>query len=388
MFSLQEVLEKTAPQRKTIQETMDRTHGGFHPHENSIYDGLGDADKSGIYETLSKVPLSYWLAAGAVNEGLKDPSTLKEYIGHSGSLTTGVTGASGFNYLLPDVIYTGMLLRSRCADIVPLATNLLECPGPELKVDAEVAGSFKPKFTTSGGDSPFEAIATAQGTIKPRTFNLNIGITNEMLEDNLFNVMATHLQDAGAAMGEHSTKMALYPVMDDHLNTATTYRISGAYNTFNTGGASTLDWTDITEGWGLNNEDGFKSNVAVVAPKAPGTLLAGAAGYPHELGKAMSINLNSNPITNMNGVDIVVTSNLTSTDIPVISPAPPLSGLYSTTWHVLVMDKEHAIQTVRKRWLKIENYSDPIKDLVGAVVSARQGHLVAYADAVCVGSYA
>lgn len=388
MFSLQEVLEKTASNRKTIRETMDRTHGGFHPHENSIYDGLDSADKAGIFETLNAVPLQYWLAAGAVNEGLKDPGTLKEYIGHSGSLTTGVTGASGFNYLLPDVIYTGMLLRSRCKDIVPLATNMLECPGPELKVDAEVDGAFEPKFTASGGEAPYEAIQTAQGTIKPRTFTLNIGITNEMLEDNLFNVMATHLQTAGDAMGEFSTKMALYPVMEDHRGTTTTYRISGAYNGFNTGGASTLDWTDIMEGWGINNEDGFKSNVAVVAPKAPGTLLTGAAGYPSPLGEYSKINLNNNPITNMNGMDIVVTSNLTTTDVPTASPAAPLSGLYSTTWHALIMDKEHGIQTIRKRWLKIENYSDPIKDLVGAVVSARQGHLVAYADAVCVASYA
>jgi len=60
------------------------------------------------------------------------------------------------------------------------------------------------------------------------------------------------------------------------------------------------------------------------------------------------------------------------------------SGLYSTEWHNLAVNKTYGIQTVRKRWLKIENYSDPIKDLVGAVVSARQGHLVAYADAVCV----
>ena len=68
-------MEKTAANRKEIERNMDATHGGFHPHENSIYDGLNEADRAGIYETLSKIPLSYMLAAGAYNEGIiKDPN--------------------------------------------------------------------------------------------------------------------------------------------------------------------------------------------------------------------------------------------------------------------------------------------------------------------------
>lgn len=386
MFSLQEVLEKTEANRKSIREEMDRTHGGFHPHEQSIYTGLNAADKQGIYETVKALPLSYWIAAGAVAEGYAKENILKEYIGHSGSLTTGTTGAMGFNYLLPDVIYTALFENASQDDIAPLISNMLECPGPELKVDAEADDKFKPGFTASGGEAPNKAITTAQGTIKPKTFTMNVAITNEMMEDNLFNVMASHISIAGKRMGEFSSRMALFPIMDDHRATATTYRIEGAYNTFNTGGASTLDWTDILQGWGENNTDGFKSNVAVVAPQAPSTLLVGAAGYPSPLGDFSKINLNQNPIANINGMDIVVCSHMTTADTPAANSWQ--SGLYSTTWHVLVLNKTYGIQTVRKRWLKIENYSDPIKDLQGAVVSARQGHLVAYADACCIGSYA
>jgi hypothetical protein len=386
MLSLQEILEKTADNRKVIREEMDRTHGGFHPQEQSIYTGLSPADKQGIYETVKALPLSYWIAAGAVAEGYANENVLKEFIGHSGSLTTGTTGAMGFNYLLPDVIYTALFENASQEDIAPLISNMLECPGPELKVDAEADDKFKPGFTAAGGDAPNKAITTAQGTIKPKTFTMNVAITNEMMEDNLFNVMASHISIAGKRMGEFSSRMALYPIMEDHRGSTTTYRIEGAYNSFNTGGASTFDWTDVTEGWGNNNEDGWKSDVAVIAPKAPGTLLAGAVGYPHLLNEAMKINLNSNPIANINGIDIIVCSHMTTADAPAALSWQ--SGLYSTHWHALILNKTYGVQTVRKRWLKIENYSDPIKDLAGAVVSARQGHLVAYADATCLANYA
>jgi len=180
--------------------------------------------------------------------------------------------------------------------------------------------------------------------------------------------------------------MCLFPIMDDHRATATTYSVDGAYNTVSSGGATTLDWTDIMEAEGANATDGFTSDVAIIPPHGPQTLLVGAAGYPQDLNAAMKIDLKGNPITNINGIDIVRVKHITTADTP--AAVQWYSGLYSTSWHALVLNKTSGIQTVRKRWLKIENYSDPIKDLVGAVVSARQGHLVAYADACCVISYA
>lgn len=386
-FSLQEILSKTEKQRQEVERNMDQSHGGFHPDEASIYTGLGADDRKNIHETLQQIPLPLMLALAHAERNPLKPS-IQEYIGHSGALTTGFTGVGmgGFNYLLPDKIYTTLFDNARCEDITPLVSNIVECPGAQLKLDVEVDGSFTPNFVASGGEAPDETIQTTQGTITPRLFNINVAITNEMIEDQLFDVMATHLATAGKAMGEFSTKMCLFPIMDDHRAGATTYRIEGAYNTFNTGGAAVLDWTDITEGWANNNEDGFKSDVAILAPKAPSTLLAGAVGYPHALERAVTINLNQNPITNWNGIDIVVTSHLTTSDAP--AAVQWYSGLYSGHWHALIVNKTYGIQTVRKRWLKIENYSDPIKDLVGAVISARQGHLVAYADACCVASYA
>ena len=196
-FNLSEIMDKTKDNRKAIEKNMDQTHGGFHPFERSIYSGLNDSDMAGIRETIAKIPVGQAIALAAQDSGILKGS-LREFVGHSGSLTTGTTGASGFNYLLPDIIYTQLYDNARGADITPLVSNIVECPGSELKLDVEFDGSFSPNFTSGGGDSPDETIQTAQGTITPRLFNINVAITNEMIEDQLFDVMATHMATAAA----------------------------------------------------------------------------------------------------------------------------------------------------------------------------------------------
>ena len=238
----------------------------------------------------------------------------------------------------------------------------------------------------SGGEIPDETVSTAQGTITPRGFAINIGVTNEMVEDSLLDQMETHVRIAGKAMGEFSTKMCLFPIMEDHRGSTTTFRVEGAYNTVSSGGASTFDVTDLLEAEGANATDGFDTTHCIIPPHGPQTLLIGAAGYPQDWSYIRDLNLANNPIGNIAGIDIVRVKHITSSDTS--SATSYTAGLYATSWHALAVNKTYGIQTVRKRWLKIENYSDPIKDLVGAVVSARQGHLVAYADACCVVSYA
>ena len=388
MFNLSEIMEKTKENRTTIERNMDATHGGFHPEEASIFDGLKDADILGIKETLKAIPLPTMIALAAKERGYMKMD-LAEFIGHSGSLTTGFTGAgaAGFSYLLPDAIYGNMLERASLADLAPTISNVLSSPTAWLKINAEEDGNYKPKWFSSGGEMAQETIRVTQGTITPRSFGFNIGITNEMLEDNSFDTMATHLRIAAKRMGEWSTLMTLFPVMDDHRASATTYRITGAYNTVGAGG-NYLYLSDLTEAWSQNNIDGWGTgNVVVLPPVAMDTLLYGESGKTTSTDTTqVAYNLQSNPIGSPMGLPCYMTTHMTTSDTPAANQY--WSGLYSTTWHALVLNKEYGIQTLRKRWLKLENYSDPVKDLVGAVMTSRQGSLVAYADACCVVSFA
>lgn len=371
-FSLTEIMNKTKEGRKAVQECMDQTKPFFHPQEASIYTGLKAADKSGIFETLSKVPL----------RTLVEKLRLTEFLGHGvGRTTTGSSALAGAHYLIPDKVYATLFENARNVDITPLVSNIVETPGATLKIDCEIDGQFAPRFVGSGGEAPFETIETAQETITPRLFNINIAITQEMIEDSLFDLMEMHVRVAGKAMGEFSTKMCLFPIMDDYRSTGTTYRVEGAYNTYATGGDYVYN-SDILYAEGQNAMDGFTSDVLIIPPHGLVGLLQGeGAGTPMDAEVTRQTDLKQNPVTNVLGVDVVRCFHMTIADVPLALQY--YSGLFQTQWNSLLLNKTYGIQTVRKRWLKIENYSDPIKDLVGAVVSARQGHMVAYADATC-----
>lgn len=372
-FSLQEILAKTKDGRKQVEECMDQTKPFFHPQDASIYTGLKEAEKAGIYETLSKVPL----------RTLVEKLRLTEFLGHGyGTASTGASGAAGAHYLIPDKVYATLFENARNYDITPLASNIVETPGATLKVDCEIDGQFTAHFVGAGGEARIETMETAQETITPRLFNINVQITQEMIEDSLFDLMEMHIRVAGKAMGEFSTKMCLFPIMDDYRATATTYRVEGAYNSYGTGGDYVYN-SDVLYGEGENAEDGFTSDVLIIPPHGLVGLLQGeGAGTPMDAEVTRQVDLKQNPVTNVLGIDVVRCFHMTTAD--TTAALQWHAGLYYTQWNSLLLNKTYGIQTVRKRWLKIENYSDPIKDLVGAVVSARQGHLVAYADACCI----
>ena len=377
-YGLQDILRITETSRREVEKHLDRSHEGFHPEETSIYAGLGREDRSRICETLNALTLRQ----------LVEKLGLKEYFGPSTTLATGSSGAQGASYVIPDKIYADLFESGRSMDLTPLISNVLPAAqGLTVKANAETKDGFKAKFGSSGGEAPNETIAITQGTITPRQFQVNAAITNDMIEDSQFELMEKHLDIAGKEMGDFSTKMCLFPVMDDHRGTTTTYRVTGAYNTVSAGGTYfyTSDFIEAVE---ANFLDGFASDVVVLPPSNGLTFLKGeGAGTPiPSLDALAALNVTQQHVGTWAGVPFYMHINDATTLAP--TAVSYYSGLYTTTWHSLVLNKKYGIQTVRKRWLKIEKYSDPIKDLAGAVISARQGHLVARADAVCVVSQA
>jgi len=381
-FSLQEILSKTEQSRKEVEAQLDQTKPSFHPYDGSIYTGLNDADKAGIYETLRSVSLAELLWK----------LNLKEYFGPSTTLTTGTTAAAGAPYVIPDKIYADLHEDARGMDLTPLISNMKgDTPGATLKIDCEDRDGFLPHFGSSGGEGPTETLKIAQGTITPRTFSISPSITNDMIEDSQFDLMEAHLRIAAQAMGDWSTKMCLYPVMEDHRGSTTTYRVTGDYNTVGAGGAR-IYLSDFLEAEEANALDGHPSDVYVI-PSAGGTstmFMGEAAGSPIPPLDVWKLNFSGGQsLGSFLGMPMYrVINDGTTAGKWAVAAVQWYAGLYSTHWHALMMNKKDGIQTVRKRWLRIENYSDPIKDLKGAVISARQGHLVAHADAVCVISLA
>lgn len=357
LLSLQEALSKTEKQRKLIAETMEKSgrRGGFHPDEKTseqtyctIYDGLGRQDQADLKETMSTVSFKQ----------------LMEFLGKSG--TTGIAGAA---YMVPDKIYDVMFRSAWANDITAQCTRVVDTPGSTLKVDYAVTGQYKPKRFGSGGGMPEETLQTSQLTITPALWGINSRITNELIEDSQWDVVQMHLEEAAKACAAESSAQCLTVLCAAGNG-------DGTLNAVTTGGTTITDFQDIMDAWAANASDGYISDTVVTHPYAVADFASDASvtayGSSYHDAQPGSPPMLSGTFKGMNIYTFTGESNY-GTNV-----------LYSgSKWRTLVYNKAEAALTVRKRWLKIENYADPVKDLVGATITFREGYSTVNKDAIC-----
>jgi len=281
-----------------------------------------------------------------------------------------VKGLAGASYLIPDKIYDILFTAGSTNDIVPLCSPITSCPGSSLKVDVEVDGSFVAHYVGGGGESPTETMEITQVEITPALFTIAPVVTYEMIEDNQFDVIETHLRRAGEAVGQFSTQQFLARLITGNHG-------DGTQNAFSTAAAGG-DLDDMLEGWQLNLEDGHESDTVIIPPYTLRTFLndVSTSIYSDQFHSRAAADP---PLSHgsFQGMNIVVVKHMNT-------GYTGDGALYiGGKWHWFVLRKDEATLTVRKRWMKIDNYSDPIRDLVGAVVSSRQESKCIYNDASC-----
>ena len=372
LLSIQEMVQKTEKQRKDITRAMDsgrifdysEANLFRSPEANDVEHGaLGKEDAANIRETLRAVPL-------------------REFMAKSGS--TGIAGAA---YLIPDKIHTTLFDASVGTDLVgELSIAIVtDIPGSSLKVDVGKDGSYVCHDASSGGKFPDEEIEVVTATITPTLFGIALRITNDMIEDAnpQWDLVDWHIRTAGAEIGDTATNKAIQV-----LKTGT-----DGDGTVNTQAAYADETTTVT----------INSCVRMVAADEwmPDTMLGTTEAYLHSIYFPRATTVDSGalymayasafaeaklraqaggwkpaaypPIFNLNPIECqspqlysAVTSNIMTNCITV------------------VFDKSQALLTGRKRWIRIEKYSDPIRDLVGAVVTSRQDSVTVYNDSICV----
>jgi len=128
MLNLRETIEKMSPALKRVEEQMDRSgrKGGFHPEEVNLWEGLGQADRADIKETLSNIPFYTFM------------THMQEFLGTSS--TTGIAGAA---YLIPIKISDVMFRSAWLADVTAQSFRMMETPGATLKVDYAITGQYQ-----------------------------------------------------------------------------------------------------------------------------------------------------------------------------------------------------------------------------------------------------
>lgn len=243
--------------------------------------------------------------------------------------------------------------------------------GTTMNVDIAVDESYLPKKYSSGGAMPTETIETTQATLDFSTpWGINFKIANDLIEDSQFDVIEMHLRNAGREMGEYASNEALAILKaasdgDGTLNSGA----SGDADETKFAGATTMDVRDAL----LENlTDGFVSDTIVLTHGAALHSVFSTTGVAYNESAFWDSYIMNGWPTQIAGMNIVYSDVNTLTNDKA-----------GTDLVTVVFDRDYALVSGRKRWLRIENYSDPIRDLVGATITARQDSVSIYDDSVC-----
>jgi hypothetical protein len=204
-------------------------------------------------------------------------------------------------------------------------------------------------------------------------YTVNFRITNDLLEDSQFDLVALHVQEAGRQVGEKASDLAITV-----LGTGTDG--DGTMNATNSTTANTSKWYDATattddvmDSIAANAADGFTSDTLVTTHHSMvGAILQTTGiGAGNEAEAYNNFMLNGWP-TKLGPLNVVYN------DGSWISHA-----LAFTTCHNIICSKNYSMVSGRKRWMRLEKYSEPVKDLTGAVISFRQDSKTIYNDSIC-----
>jgi len=328
MMGIQEMVQKDELQ-PLIKEVKQRLDDGYFDWDEfgivKHYAPGNPEKRKALMENLRRIPL-------------------REFLAKSG--TTGIAGAA---YLIPDKIYQVMFDSAVEADIVADISIAMipadQIPGSTLKVDIAVDESYKPK----------------------KYFQ----IANDLIEDSQFDVIEMHLRNAGREMGEFASNEALTV-----LKTATDG--DGTVNSANTGDADETKFlggttSDVKRAIKGVVNDGYTPDTMVVTHEAMLHSIIETAGAQYAEVTLMDSFVKEGWPTTLAGMNVIYS------DVDILTNSKAFTNCVT-----IVFDKDYALLSGRKRWLRIEKYSDPIRDLAGATVTARQDSVTVYNDAIYV----
>jgi HK97 family phage major capsid protein len=372
VLSLQELVEKTKGLEagKQVANELD-ARAVFDPNDFDIF-GTGEIqreqrmaelsaeDKAKIAESIRSIPFS---------------RMVKEFLASSG--TTGIAGAY---FLMPTKIHTMMFDSAAQTDITgDISIQVLDHSqgqGKTVRVDIEADGQFVVSPTSSGAILPDETKQICHADLDySNIYGFNFPLANDLIEDSQFDLLGLHIQNAGKEIGEYATNLALTV-----LKTATdgdgtvNGGLSGDANETKFEGATTTDLVNLHRD--ICN-DQYMPNLLVTTPEAfwhsiVSTVLTGAATYSEPW--------NYQVITEALPKRMLGCNVIYRTD-PTLHCSTDAAGTFTDCVSIM-FDKAYALLTGRKRWMRIENYSNPVRDLKGAVVTFRQDSVSIYNDSI------
>ena len=297
---------------------------------------------------------------------------LKEFLAKSG--TTGIMGAA---YLVPvklhQVLYDAAWGKDITADISMQILGPEAIPGNSLDVaiiaqdhDSTTPALQALKFS-SGGELPNAALTTKKATLDfSQPFGFRFEIARDLIEDSQWDMVEQSLKQAAGAVGEYASNLALAVA-----NVATDG--DGTLNA-EAAGANTTTKAQLVAAYLANCNDRFIPDTFITSPEAWFDAIVQDTTYTY-MAQSWHDNAIADPVrTGFN----VLGMNVLWTTVSAVHT-------WDVTWeiHSLLLKKDSSLLTGRKRWMRIENYSEPRRDLAGVTVTCRQDTVSIYNDSIC-----
>jgi HK97 family phage major capsid protein len=208
-----------------------------------------------------------------------------------------------------------------------------------------------------GADIPVNVGAFDSVTLTPEKSGVAVPISREMIEDAAWDVVEFQLREAGRAMAEVETERIIAQMIADAGNSAAAAT------------AGTLAYDDIVGMINLIQADNFLQDYIqtgrgylVVHPDQYADLLKDSSVKQAHSWGGIAV-APTGRLETILGLNLRVTTKITSGT-------------------ALVVDAEHAGALFIRRDITVENYEDPIKDLAGAVLTARWKYATMQANAI------
>jgi hypothetical protein len=356
-LSVQEMVNLTVDQQHAVKADLGK-YGHFDPWETaSIYNHPKASVRQKLKESLRHISLGELL------------------------MKSGADGIAGAAYLIPDKLHDDLVFYALETDATPLISAYMVngWAGGDLKVDIVNDHTYIAEPMISGAQMPdqtgeIKAIASTTAALKPNSFGINIPIGEDLIEDNPHNLVEWHVRQAAKACGRLSTDYALSVLLAGTDGWGTVNAgVTGDVNETKFYGGTTTDVMDAIRAVG---DDGWLVNTMVVTPEA----------YCH----SMSVDIGAvgwagaSPPENRHFTCKLAELDVLKNTSTKLHASTDLEGEAFTACKTILFDRNNAMLTGRKRWMRIENYSDPTHIVQGAVVSCRQDSITLYNDAIYV----
>ena len=258
--------------------------------------------------------------------------------------------------LIPTEVYGTIIEGSEPAKCFRDAVPIYRMNSAVLKVPYGETGTYAPKVA-EGAEIPIQDQTYGVATFTAYKYAVRPMVTKEMMADATFDVIAAEIRKAGSRV-ENALN---YSMMESFIAAS-----AGNASTYDTdcgsSGATPLAFTGKAMGTMIGR--GFTPTDVIVHPIFYGAVLQGSASLANQVGVDMTRGGQLGRIFGM-------TPHLLGTASSTVQAYQTWGFSADGNKGALLIDRNAAGGIGMREDISIEQYSDPIRDLVGMIVKAR-----------------